>query len=72
MSFCRSVVDFFKEMPQFFLKAGHILNNLYGSDWEKRLEVVSYLKKSVIPGLLLCLYVPLMAVFFFLFFFTLH
>lgn len=33
-----NVVDFFKEMPQFFLKAGHILGNLYGTDWEKRLE----------------------------------
>ncbi|XP_077227856.1 retinoblastoma-related protein-like [Tasmannia lanceolata] len=33
-----NVVDFFKEMPQFFLKAGHVLRNLYGSDWEKRLE----------------------------------
>lgn len=34
-----SVVDFFKEMPQFCLKAGHILGGLYGLDWEKRLEV---------------------------------
>ncbi|KAF6143614.1 hypothetical protein GIB67_012413 [Kingdonia uniflora] len=31
--------DFFKEMPQFFLKVGPILSNLYGADWEKRLEV---------------------------------
>ncbi|WOL03887.1 retinoblastoma-related protein [Canna indica] len=34
-----NVVDFFKEMPQFCLKAGYILTGLYGSDWEKRLEV---------------------------------
>ncbi|KAG6512896.1 hypothetical protein ZIOFF_031035 [Zingiber officinale] len=34
-----NVVDFFKEMPQFCLKAGYILSGLYGSDWEKRLEV---------------------------------
>nr|DAD30372.1 TPA_asm: hypothetical protein HUJ06_009223 [Nelumbo nucifera] len=33
-----NIVDFFKEMPQFFLKAGPILSNLYGADWEKRLE----------------------------------
>lgn len=38
---CFSVVDFLKEMPQFSLKAGHVLSNLYGPDWEKRLEVVS-------------------------------
>lgn len=41
-SFCYlgfRVADFFKEMPQFSLKAGHALNGLYGSDWEKRLEV---------------------------------
>ncbi|KAK1259915.1 Retinoblastoma-related protein [Acorus gramineus] len=34
-----SVVDFFKEMPQFCLKAGHVLNRIYGANWEKRLEV---------------------------------
>ncbi|KAK9161121.1 hypothetical protein Syun_007462 [Stephania yunnanensis] len=33
-----NAVDFFKEMPQFFLKAGPIVSNLYGTDWEKRLE----------------------------------
>eukprot|EP00268_Persea_americana_P048522 TRINITY_DN5135_c0_g1_i2.p1 TRINITY_DN5135_c0_g1~~TRINITY_DN5135_c0_g1_i2.p1 ORF type:complete len:1002 (-),score=177.72 TRINITY_DN5135_c0_g1_i2:206-3211(-) len=33
-----NVVDFLKEMPQFSLKAGHVLSNLYGPDWEKRLE----------------------------------
>lgn len=39
--FCTcSVVDFFKEMPQFCLKAGYIISGLYGSNWEKRLEVV--------------------------------
>ncbi|KAM0947141.1 putative transcription repressor RB family [Dioscorea sansibarensis] len=34
-----NVVDFFKEMPQFYLKVGCILVSLYGSDWEKRLEL---------------------------------
>jgi hypothetical protein len=34
-----SIVDFFKEMPQFCIKVAHILTGLYGSDWEKRLEV---------------------------------
>ncbi|KAI0511454.1 hypothetical protein KFK09_012084 [Dendrobium nobile] len=34
-----NIVDFFKEMPQFSLKAGYILSGLYGSDWEKRLEL---------------------------------
>ncbi|MCI08944.1 retinoblastoma-related protein 1-like, partial [Trifolium medium] len=32
------VPDFFKELPQFVVKAGPILSNLYGSDWENRLE----------------------------------
>uniref|UniRef100_A0A0C9S766 TSA: Wollemia nobilis Ref_Wollemi_Transcript_9601_3233 transcribed RNA sequence n=1 Tax=Wollemia nobilis TaxID=56998 RepID=A0A0C9S766_9CONI len=34
-----NILDYFKEMPQFFLKAGPILNELYGSDWEKRLQI---------------------------------
>ncbi|CAA6659647.1 unnamed protein product [Spirodela intermedia] len=34
-----NVMDFFKEMPQFLLKAGHIIGRQFGSDWEKRLEV---------------------------------
>ncbi|XP_078434477.1 retinoblastoma-related 1 [Wolffia australiana] len=34
-----NVMDFFKEMPQFLLKAGHVLGRKFGSDWEKRLEV---------------------------------
>lgn len=33
-----NIMDFFKEMPQFLVKAGYILNTLYGSDWEKRLQ----------------------------------
>lgn len=33
-----NVPDFFKELPQFVVKAGPILSNLYGSDWENRLE----------------------------------
>nr|CAD1839013.1 unnamed protein product [Ananas comosus var. bracteatus] len=33
------MVDFFKEMPQFCLKVGHILRGIFGSDWEKRLEL---------------------------------
>lgn len=32
-------MDFFKEIPQFIVKVGPILNDLYGPDWEKRLEV---------------------------------
>ena len=32
-------MDFFNELPLFPLKAGHILTDLYGSDWDKRLEV---------------------------------
>lgn len=31
-------VDFFKELPQFMVKIGPILSNLYGSDWETRLQ----------------------------------
>ncbi|KAI3734061.1 hypothetical protein L6452_13522 [Arctium lappa] len=31
-------VDFFKELPQFIVKIGPILSNLYGSDWESRLQ----------------------------------
>ncbi|KAL6900705.1 hypothetical protein ACP4OV_005381 [Aristida adscensionis] len=34
-----NIVDFFKEMPQFCIKVAHILAGLYGSDWEKRLEL---------------------------------
>ncbi|XP_074332106.1 retinoblastoma-related protein-like [Apium graveolens] len=33
-----NLVDFFKEIPQFIVKAGPILCNIYGSDWEKKLE----------------------------------
>ncbi|KAL3500942.1 hypothetical protein ACH5RR_035391 [Cinchona calisaya] len=33
-----NIVDFFKELPEFIIKVGPILNNLYGVDWEKRLE----------------------------------
>ncbi|WOG90025.1 hypothetical protein DCAR_0209266 [Daucus carota subsp. sativus] len=33
-----NLVDFFKEIPQFTVKVGPILSNLYGPDWEKRLE----------------------------------
>lgn len=35
-----SIVDFFKEIQQFIIKVGPILGNLYGPDWEKRLEVL--------------------------------
>ncbi|KAK0593108.1 hypothetical protein LWI29_031156 [Acer saccharum] len=31
-------VDFFKEWPQFVVKADPILRNIYGADWENRLE----------------------------------
>lgn len=33
-----NIVDFFKELPQFIVKVSLILSNLYGADWEKRLE----------------------------------
>lgn len=33
-----NIVDFFKELPQFVVKVGPILSNMYGADWEKRLE----------------------------------
>ena len=36
-----SIVDFFKELPQFVVRAGSVLSSLYGPDWENRLEVLS-------------------------------
>ncbi|KAM1469210.1 hypothetical protein ACFX14_039903 [Malus domestica] len=33
-----NIVDFFKELPQFVVKAGSILSNIYGVDWENKLE----------------------------------
>ncbi|KAI9111281.1 hypothetical protein K1719_017693 [Acacia pycnantha] len=33
-----NIVDFFKELPQFLVKGGPILSNIYGTDWESRLE----------------------------------
>lgn len=33
-----TIVEFFKEMPQFNLRAGSVLVKLYGEDWEKKLE----------------------------------
>ncbi|XP_027910540.1 retinoblastoma-related protein 1 isoform X2 [Vigna unguiculata] len=33
-----SIADFFKELPQFVVKAGPTLSNIYGTDWENRLE----------------------------------
>ncbi|KAJ7982383.1 Retinoblastoma-related protein [Quillaja saponaria] len=33
-----NLVDFFKELPQFVVKAGPVLSNMYGADWENRLE----------------------------------
>ncbi|XP_038690014.1 retinoblastoma-related protein-like isoform X2 [Tripterygium wilfordii] len=33
-----SLVDFLKELPQFVLRAGPFLSNMYGADWESRLE----------------------------------
>ncbi|KAJ4720414.1 Retinoblastoma-related protein [Melia azedarach] len=33
-----NIVDFFKELPQFLVKAGPVLSNIYGADWENRLE----------------------------------
>lgn len=36
-----SIAEFFKELPQFVVKAGPILSNLYGPDWENKLEVLT-------------------------------
>ncbi|XP_015894766.1 retinoblastoma-related protein isoform X1 [Ziziphus jujuba] len=33
-----NIMDFFKEFPQFVVKAGSILSHLYGMDWENRIE----------------------------------
>ncbi|EEF32393.1 retinoblastoma-related protein isoform X2 [Ricinus communis] len=33
-----NIVDFFKELPQYVVKAGPILSTMYGVDWENRLE----------------------------------
>ncbi|KAE9592790.1 hypothetical protein Lal_00029063 [Lupinus albus] len=33
-----NIADFFRELPQFIVKAGPILSNIYGTDWENRLE----------------------------------
>lgn len=38
-----SIVDFFRELPQFVIKAGSVLGELYGADWENRLQVLSNL-----------------------------
>ncbi|KAL9298301.1 hypothetical protein ACSQ67_024197 [Phaseolus vulgaris] len=45
LSLCRilratklNIADFFKELPQFVVKAGPTLSNLYGTDWENKLE----------------------------------
>jgi retinoblastoma-like protein 1 len=43
-----SVPDFFKELPQFVVKAGPILSNLYGSDWENRLEVLTRQRITIV------------------------
>ncbi|PON58464.1 Retinoblastoma-related protein [Parasponia andersonii] len=33
-----NIVDFFKELPQFVVKARSVVSSLYGTDWESRLE----------------------------------
>ncbi|KAK8552689.1 hypothetical protein V6N12_041270 [Hibiscus sabdariffa] len=33
-----NIVDFFKELPQFVAKAAPVLMNMYGEDWESRLQ----------------------------------
>ncbi|KAF7836195.1 Retinoblastoma-related protein 1 [Senna tora] len=33
-----NIMDFFKELPQFVVKGGPVLSNIYGTDWENRLE----------------------------------
>lgn len=41
--FC-SIVDFYRELHQFLIKVGSILSNLYGENWEKKLEVLNDLE----------------------------
>ncbi|KAI7997457.1 Retinoblastoma-related protein [Camellia lanceoleosa] len=41
-----NIVNFLKELPQFIVKAGPILSNQYGTDWEKRLEVLVLVELS--------------------------
>lgn len=38
--FSCSIVDFFKELPQFVVKAAPILSDIHGADWENKLEVL--------------------------------
>ncbi|CAH8361948.1 unnamed protein product [Eruca vesicaria subsp. sativa] len=33
-----NIVDFFRELPQFIVKAGPVLSEIYGADWESRLQ----------------------------------
>uniref|UniRef100_M4CB66 Retinoblastoma-related protein n=1 Tax=Brassica campestris TaxID=3711 RepID=M4CB66_BRACM len=33
-----NIVDFFRELPQFIVKAGPVLCEIYGADWESRLQ----------------------------------
>ncbi|XP_030534586.1 retinoblastoma-related protein isoform X3 [Rhodamnia argentea] len=33
-----NIIDFFKELPQFVIKAGPIVSGIYGANWESRLE----------------------------------
>ncbi|KAL3844511.1 hypothetical protein ACJIZ3_001914 [Penstemon smallii] len=42
-----NIIDFFTELHQFLLKVGSILSNLYGEDWEKRLEAKESQTNSV-------------------------
>ncbi|TYH75463.1 hypothetical protein ES332_D04G020800v1 [Gossypium tomentosum] len=47
-----NIVDFFKELPQFVVKAGPVLRNMYGEDWETRLEAKEMQANFVHLGLL--------------------
>ncbi|BFG41419.1 hypothetical protein CerSpe_276940 [Prunus speciosa] len=51
----RNIVDFFKELPQFVVKAGPVLSNLYGIDWENKLEAKE-LQANFENLILLCKY----------------
>ncbi|THU68115.1 hypothetical protein C4D60_Mb08t00490 [Musa balbisiana] len=59
-AFKLNVVEFFKEMPQFCLKAGYILSGLYGSEWEKKLELKELQANIVHLSLLSRLYLSFM------------
>jgi len=43
-----NIADFFKELPQFVVKADPILSNRFSSDWENKLEVLTSLRITIV------------------------